>query len=132
AGFIGEPPMNLLSSLIVQRGEDFIFTFESSNLEVSVPKRYQKVVKDQMKITLGVRPVDIRIATEKTLGTYVPIAIYENLGDERRISVRVGEALLSMTTAEDVYYNSGEEVQLVFHEERTHLFAPDTGERIRG
>ena len=71
------------------------------------------------------------IAKQKVKGTSVPIAIYENLGDERRISVRVGEQLLSMTTADDVFYQAGEQVQLVFHEERTHLFHAETGERIR-
>ena len=75
--------------------------------------------------------MDVLIAEEEVSSTPVPVAVYENLGDERRISVRVGEMLLSMTTSEDVYYEAGQKVQLVFHEERTHLFDPETGERIR-
>ncbi|HAX52383.1 MAG TPA: hypothetical protein DCX82_10670 [Lachnospiraceae bacterium] len=108
-----------------------MFTFEGSELQVEVPKRYNKVVKDKMKVTLGVRPVDVLIAEEEVSSTPVPVAVYENLGDERRISVRVGEMLLSMTTPEDVYYETGQNVQLVFHEERTHLFDPETGGRIK-
>lgn len=131
AGFIGEPPMNLMSSTIERQGEKFMFTFEGSLLQVEVPKRYNKVVRDQMKVTLGVRPVDVLIAKEEVSSTPVPVAVYENLGDERRISVRVGEMLLSMTTPDDVYYEAGQKVQLIFHEERTHLFDPETGERIR-
>lgn len=131
AGFIGEPPMNLMSSTIEKQGEKFMFTFEGSLLQVEVPKRYNKIVKDQMKVTLGVRPVDVLIAKEEVSSTPVPVAVYENLGDERRISVRVGEMLLSMTTPDDVYYEAGQKVQLIFHEERTHLFDPETGERIR-
>ena len=131
AGFIGEPPMNLLPVTIVKKDEQFMFTFEGSSLEVEVPQKYNKLVEDGMKVTLGVRPVDVMIAKQKVKGTSVPIAIYENLGDERRISVRVGEQLLSMTTADDVFYQAGEQVQLVFHEERTHLFHAETGERIR-
>lgn len=131
AGFIGEPPMNLLTSVIQKQEDKYMFTFEGSDLWVEVPKRYNKTVKDKMKVILGVRPVDVLIARGKALSTPVPVAVYENLGDERRISVRVGEMLLSMTTPEDVYYEAGQKVQLVFHEERTHLFDPDTGNRIR-
>lgn len=131
AGFIGEPPMNLMSSTIEKQGQKFMFTFEGSLLQVEVPRRYNKIVKDQMKVTLGVRPVDVLIAKEEVSSTPVPVAVYENLGDERRISVRVGEMLLSMTTPDDVYYEAGQKVQLIFHEERTHLFDPETGERIR-
>lgn len=131
AGFIGEPPMNLMSSTIVKEGAGFMFTFANSDLKVEVPDRYKKVVSDGMKVTLGVRPVDVIISKKPVNSTPVPIAIFENLGDERRISVRVGEMLLSMTTAEDVIYQPGEEVQLIFQEERTHLFDPQTGERIR-
>ncbi|WP_333676897.1 ABC transporter ATP-binding protein [Muricomes intestini] len=131
AGFIGEPPMNLMPSVIEKQGDKYMFTFEGSELQVEVPKRYNKVVKDKMKVTLGVRPVDVLIAEEEVSSTPVPVAVYENLGDERRISVRVGEMLLSMTTPEDVYYETGQNVQLVFHEERTHLFDPETGGRIK-
>ena len=131
AGFIGEPPMNLLPSTILKKGDAFMFTFAGSQLEVEVPKRYNQVVSDGLEITLGVRPVDVLISKEKTSLASVPVAIYENLGDERRVAVRVGEELLSMTTAEDVYYESGQEVQLIFHAERTHLFNRQTGERIR-
>lgn len=131
AGFIGEPPMNLMSSTIEKHGDKFMFTFEGSLLQVEVPKRYNKIVKDQMKVTLGVRPVDVLIAKAEVSSTPVPVAVYENLGDERRISVRVGEMLLSMTTPDDVYYEAGQKVQLIFHEERTHLFDPETGDRIR-
>jgi multiple sugar transport system ATP-binding protein len=35
-----------------------------------------------------------------------------------------------MTTAEDVWYEKGQKVQLEFRAERTHLFNPETGERI--
>lgn len=131
AGFIGEPPMNLLACTIKQEGQHFMFTFEGSELLVAVPSKYNNVVKDGMKVTLGVRPVDVMISKEKIKGTHIPVAVFEDLGDERRISVRVGEMFLSMTTGEEVSYEKGQMVQLTFHEDRTHLFNPNTGERIR-
>lgn len=35
------------------------------------------------------------------------------------------------TTAEDIYYEPGQNVQLIFHEEHTHLFDIISGDRIR-
>jgi multiple sugar transport system ATP-binding protein len=130
AGFIGEPPMNLLSSVIDRVEGGFFFTFPDSDVRVEVPARYRDIVSQGQRITLGVRPVDVMVAKRRTKGSYVPIAIYENLGDERRVSVRVGSSLLNMTTPEDVWYERGQEVQIEFKEEKTHLFDPDTGNKI--
>jgi len=130
AGFIGEPPMNLLASVIIGVGGGFLFTFPDSELRVEVPARYHGAVKDGDRVTLGVRPVDVTAASRPTKGSHVPTAIYENLGDERRLSVRVGNNLLNMTTAENVWYERGQKIQLEFKAEKTHLFDPKTGNRI--
>ncbi|MDR1620863.1 MAG: ABC transporter ATP-binding protein [Synergistaceae bacterium] len=131
AGFIGEPPMNLLSSVIEKGDGVFFFTFPDSDLRVEVPERYRRQVEDKQKVTLGVRPVDVTVAARETRGSFVPIAIYENLGDERRISVRVGSNLLNMATSDDLWYEKDQKVQLEFKAERTHLFDPETGNRIQ-
>lgn len=132
AGFIGEPPMNLLKSTISAVDGGFVFTFEGSDLRVPVPERYFKVVHDNMAVTLGVRPVDVLIADKsESGGTPIPVAIYEDLGDERRVSVRVGESLLNLTTTDQIYYDRGDIISLKFHAEKTHLFDINTGDRIR-
>ena len=46
ASFIGEPPMNILETVIRGKGDHFVFTFEGSNLEIAVPDRYDHVVSD--------------------------------------------------------------------------------------
>jgi multiple sugar transport system ATP-binding protein len=126
AGFIGEPPMNLLSSTIAKSGEDLFFTFQGSDLRVKVPKRYRDVVSDRTKVTLGVRPVDVLI-TDSDSSTPVPVAIYENFGDERRVSVRVGETLLNLITTADISYKKGDIIHLDFNSEKTHLFDAESG-----
>ena len=132
AGFIGEPPMNLMTSVIHRVDGGFVFTFEGSDLRIPVPVRYNEIVSDGMKVTLGVRPVDVLIAREdEPSGTPIPVAIYEDLGDERRISVRVGENLMNLTTADAIYYERGDLVSLKFNADKTHLFDINTGERIR-
>jgi multiple sugar transport system ATP-binding protein len=129
AGFIGEPPMNLLRSQIVKKQEGFFFAFTGSDLRVKVPGRYTNVVSDRMKLTLGVRPVDVLI-TGKASSTPVPVAIYENFGDERRVSIRVGEDHLNITTTAEVFYQRGDVIHLEFNSEKTHLFDAETGAAI--
>lgn len=132
AGFIGEPPMNLLSAVIDKSPGGYVFTFPDSDLRIGVPERYESVVRAGMRLTLGVRPVDVLLErSEDAPGTPIPVAVYENLGDERRVGVRVGDTLLNLTTVEPIYFERGDLVRLKFNAERTHLFDPDTGERIR-
>jgi multiple sugar transport system ATP-binding protein len=130
AGFIGEPPMNLMRSVIAKTQDGFFFTFAGSDLKVKVPGRFNALVSDGQAITLGVRPVDVLITKEET-STPIPVAVYEDFGDERRISVRVGEELLNITTPQDVSYEHGDIIHLEFNSEKTHLFDPTTGNSIR-
>ncbi|MDR2160025.1 MAG: ABC transporter ATP-binding protein [Treponema sp.] len=129
AGFIGEPPMNLLKSVIVKTEQGFSFTFTKSDLRVRVPERYNGLIRDGMAVTLGVRPVDVLI-TGRDTSTPVPVAVYENFGDERRISIHVGEGLLNLTTTEDLFFRHGDVIHLEFNSEKTHLFDPETGVSI--
>ena len=131
AGFIGEPPMNLIKSTIAKVDGGFVFTFAGSDLRIGVPHRYDALIHDRMIVTLGVRPVDVLLCSKEKGGSPIPVAVYENLGDERRISVRVGENLLYLTTAENVYFDRGETIYLSFRAERTHLFDVETGNRLR-
>lgn len=126
AGFIGEPPMNLLGSTIAKSEADLFFTFEGSDLRVKVPTRYRDLVFDGTRVTLGVRPVDVLI-TKNDSSTPVPVAIYENFGDEGRVSVRVGDTLLNLITTADVSYKKGDIIRLEFNSEKTHLFDAESG-----
>ncbi|MDR1149077.1 MAG: ABC transporter ATP-binding protein [Spirochaetaceae bacterium] len=130
AGFIGEPPMNLLQSLIVKRDGGFFFSFEESDLLIKVPGHSQDLVADGENVTLGIRPVDVLI-TDSDTSTPVPVSVYENFGDERRISMKVGQKHLNITTTENVFYKHGDIIHLDFNSEKTHLFNHETGRVIR-
>ena len=59
------------------------------------------------------------------------MATFENLGDERRIGIRVGEFLLMLITEDEKRYKMGETIKLEVRAEKTHLFDIQTGNRIR-
>jgi multiple sugar transport system ATP-binding protein len=131
AGFIGEPPMNLVNVIIEKSGVDFLFNIDDGHVKIPVPKKYYAVIKDGMRIRMGIRPTDLRIDDESGKGSSVNITVYENLGDEGRVSIRIGEEFLMLITDSERVYKAGDRIKLEVNENKTHLFDRVTGERIR-
>lgn len=131
ASFIGEPPMNILETTIIKQNETFFFTFQGSDLKIAVPQRYYSVVSNGFQCKMGVRPMDVLIGSADSEGTPEKIATFENLGDERRVGIRVGETLLMLITEDETRYCSGDIIKLEVRGEKTHLFHLETGERIK-
>lgn len=131
AAFIGEPPMNILTTTVIRHEEDFYFTFADSAMRILVPRRYYDKVHDGFVVKMGVRPMDLYIGGESSKGLPERIAMFENLGDERRIGIRVGEILMMLITTDERRYRQGDIIKLEVNEEKTHLFDLETGDRIR-
>lgn len=131
AGFIGEPPMNILTVEVQKREDGFFFKILDADILIPVPERYDSVVFDGMAVRLGVRPSDVLIVGEKSKGSNVAISVFENLGEEKKISFRVGEGFLTLITTDEKRYKQGDIVKLEVKSEKTHLFDVNTGDRIR-
>ncbi|MBR4831378.1 MAG: ABC transporter ATP-binding protein, partial [Butyrivibrio sp.] len=104
---------------------------KDSNLQIAVPKRYYSVVSDGFRCKMGVRPMDVLIGGEDSQGTPEEIATFENLGDERRIGIHVGDVLMMLITEDEKRYKRGDVIKLEVRGEKTHLFDIETGDRIR-
>ncbi len=130
AAFIGEPPMNILRTTVIKHDNDFYFTFKDSNLRILVPRRYYDKVHDGFEVKMGVRPMDLYVGNKESKGTHERVAVFENLGDERRIGVRVGDNLVMLITADERRYHHGDVIKLEVNEQKTHLFDLETGDRI--
>lgn len=122
--------MNLLQTKIKQKGNSFIFTFENSSLELKVPDKYKKILHNDMEVTIGIRPTDVHIDKEKSLHADAVVSVYENLGDERRVSVSIGKAVLCMTTTDNIQYRPKDIIYLSFNAEKIHLFNNKTGKNL--
>lgn len=132
AGFIGEPPMNLMRVQIVEESDRLYFLFPRKGIRVAVPRKYKGAVKPGEDVTLGVRPTDIFISTEDENGSQVFVDVFENLGDEKRISIDVGEEdFLTLITEDERRFKKGDQIRLKFHEDKTHIFDIGTGARIQ-
>lgn len=130
AAFIGEPPMNILLTTVIKQENDFYFTFADSHLRILVPRRYYNKVHDGFEVKMGVRPMDLYIGSEDSKGTPERVAVFENLGDERRIGIRVGDHLIMLITNDEKRYRHGDIIKLEVNEDKTHLFDLATGNRI--
>ncbi|MDO4548354.1 MAG: ABC transporter ATP-binding protein [Clostridia bacterium] len=131
AAFIGEPPMNILETTVIKIEDEFYFTFADSDLRILVPHRYYSKLSDGFKVKMGVRPMDLYVGKEDSKGVPERVAVFENLGDERRIGVRVGENLMMLITDDEKRYARGDVIKLEVNAEKTHLFDIQTGNRIR-
>lgn len=131
ASFIGEPPMNIMVTTIDEVAGEYFFTFANSELRILAPARYKGVLHKGFQVKMGVRPMDVLVGNLDSKGTPVEVATFENLGDERRIGIRVGENLLMLITDDETRYRAGNPIKLEVRGEKTHLFDMETGERIR-
>ncbi|MDR1580542.1 MAG: ABC transporter ATP-binding protein [Synergistaceae bacterium] len=131
AGFIGDPPMNLADVEVVSREDKLMFAFVRGDFKLPVPKSYEPVLHRGERVRLGIRPTELIAEPENGSGEPAIVDVYEDLGDECRISVAQGDGYLSVILEDDRRYRSGEKIKLRAKEEKVLLFSHENGSRIR-
>ena len=119
AAFIGSPAMNLVNGTITKG------SFVADNIKIDGFK-----AKDG-PVTLGFRAEDAMIVEAKqphsiSAQTYT----MELLGDATMITVKVGDAMVSVKASKDYRVEIGETVHINVPLEICHLFNHETGERL--
>ncbi|MEM7295054.1 MAG: ATP-binding cassette domain-containing protein, partial [Pseudomonadota bacterium] len=117
ASFIGSPAMNLMSGTISGG------TFSAHGVSVS------GLTGPEGPATLGFRAEDAEVVTE---GGEVTSEVYsmELLGDATMVSIRVGEALVSVKAPKDYRTEIGAQVRFSVPASICHLFDANTGARL--
>ncbi len=119
ASFIGNPAMNLIEG-VVEDG-----TFRAQN--VAIPG----VKAPDGPLTLGFRAEDAGITEAGQGQINAPIYTMELLGDATMVSVRVGEALVSVKADKNYRAAIHDDVSISVPTEICHLFDGQTGARIK-
>ncbi|WP_413712554.1 ABC transporter ATP-binding protein [Rhizobium sp. Rhizsp82] len=114
AGFIGSPPMNLVSGL-AEGG-----TFSASGVKVACPAQLSG------QVTLGFRPEDCLIGGENLQGTVYGV---EPTGDITYLSVRTPEKTFEIKAARDFRAKIDSTVSIGFDPSRLYYFDRD-GNRV--
>ena len=122
AGFIGSPPMNLMTGQA--DGSRFVVGGVTLPLPAAAPR--------SGALILGVRPEHVAIATKGSQAEWtMKVDVLEMLGAERLVYGRLGDALFTLRIdGMDTPPKPGNEIRLHVPPERMHWFDAASGKRL--
>ena len=121
AGFIGSPAMNLLEG----RLEDGIFVTDGGR-EILQAGRGRRA-----KAILGIRPEDIEVVPRSEDAVQAITYATENTGESILVTAQLGKQRLTCKGSRYLKAAINEPIGLRVNPERTYLFDPETGHRVR-
>ena len=130
AGFIGTPPMNMLSVEVQE--EDGRLSIVSPYFTVAIPPELEEPLRKHGKsrAILGVRPEDLIISPNND-DFQAEVFVVEPQGAQQIVSFKLGEGLIFKSVVDaTLSVKPGQPVYLKFNHARIHLFDQETGRRI--
>jgi multiple sugar transport system ATP-binding protein len=132
AGFIGSPAMNFLEGTL--RAEDGHLVFDGGEgLRIAIPGERAGRAKPDQRVTLGVRPENLRPtqgeATDDSV-IVLQLELLEPMGNEVFIYARHGAHQLVARVPPQGLPQPGEPIRLAVELDRVHLFDGETEERL--
>ena len=129
AGFIGNPPMNLLPCRVAVRNGSLFAASEDIEIEIA---HFQGHVAPEQDVVLGIRPQDLALTTETGVSTASGrVWVVELVGSEKLVDVDFGnKRRLIVQTRADTLVREEDTVLVRVPPERVHLFDGRTGRRI--
>jgi multiple sugar transport system ATP-binding protein len=134
AGFIGEPPMNLINGRIMS--DDGVPVFRSTDHGLSIPlpagllnsaERFKN-----KELVLGIRPHHFHLVHQKKSAQYLgTVVIYESLGEEGVLEVEVEGCALTILTEPEHHYQPGDTVGVAADWENAIFFDRDSGQSLK-
>ena len=126
AGFIGDPPMSLLSGRAVFEKSP---RFEFGNVSLTLPPRIVALRSnlDSPNITLGIRSEAVRIARSEK-GLKATVRSHEWVGRQQQIVVHIGENSIRFRTDETAPFHIGDTMALDIDLGDAMAFSASTGQ----
>ncbi|MFO7896045.1 MAG: sn-glycerol-3-phosphate ABC transporter ATP-binding protein UgpC [Candidatus Cloacimonadales bacterium] len=127
AGFIGTPPMNFLEGTISQNSQ---LCFEVGSFKIPVASKYEKILTNYLgkKITLGIRPENIKFAPDSSIAALVEVV--EPMGNEVIFYLEMQGQKLLFRTEKRENITVGEALPFTMQPEKMHFFDPETEESL--
>jgi len=126
AGFVGAPPMNMLDVEV----DNGALRIVGSEVRLPLPDRFKPIVGDKTRLSLGIRPEALRLATVDLAGGHAlpaRIEVVELTGPELVATARLGQQKLTACLAPRARVGQGDVAAFVVDDEALHLFDPATG-----
>jgi len=133
AGFIGTPPMNLISCTIQEKnGSSYL---DTGTFTLPLTNDVGKLVQDQTtssELILGFRCEDVSIERKKTPQEFVEAEVYvtEPTGSEIIVDLKIGPDIVKAKTGPSFSIGIGDHVWMGIKKERTYIFDKNTGKAI--
>ncbi len=128
AQFVGSPSMNLLEG----RKDTAARSFRSGAVALGLSQSQLGRLDGRERVTLGIRPEHIRIATSAREGG-LPASVYvtELMGNETLVFLKLGEEKIIARAGADFRAEPEEQVWVSFEMERAEFFDAESGEALR-
>lgn len=128
AGFIGSPSMNFITTTLTD-GKLASTTFE---YELTTETSRGLAVTEGDNVILGIRPEDIQPADGDDINSItITVDVVEPLGDTNYVYFQLGETDCTASIPGDTPVSAGDSLEILFPEDRIHLFDETTGETIK-
>jgi len=127
AGFVGSPSMNFLS--VRQDGS----TLEHETFDYEIGSETADALVDASRnLTMGIRPEHISI-TSGDQGNAIPttVKVTEPMGEITYVYFEIGEETYTASIDGERRIESGQEIHVVFPEEKIHIFDGQSGEAVK-
>ena len=121
AGFIGSPPINLIS--VSLQKSDGRFLLKNRDLQIKLAKEIGSKAENNSTgsgILLGIRPEHITINEKEGIETEVYVV--EPLGRDILVSVKLGKSMIKVFASPSFKANIGDRVRLNFNLDKIMLF----------
>jgi len=131
AGFIGNPPMNLLPATVIVDDRALSVQIGDQRLRIDAPIAKQLPHLLQPPATLGIRPEDLSLAAgEDDVALAAQVSQVEYLGHETLVYVHADEAHAIARLPGTIHFTRGDRLRLRPDWQRAHFFAED-GKALR-
>jgi multiple sugar transport system ATP-binding protein len=130
AEFVGSPSMNSVDGEVDVKARTF--TAEGIELTLSGGQIEQlSRLNPDRRVTLGIRPEDIQVSTNKRDG-WVPLSVYvtELMGSETFVFLKLGGERIVARAPGDFRAETDSTVWIEMDTERAHLFDPGSSQRL--
>ena len=130
AGFVGEPPMNLLDCTL--EGTDAVPAVTHPGFRLPLSDRQAErlsACRAGMPVRVGIRPDDLRIepGADGTLDVPGEVFVTEPLGGDMVVEANVGGDRITVKTKIGPMGGPGEPCRLAFDTDKLHVFDKDSG-----
>jgi multiple sugar transport system ATP-binding protein len=125
AGFIGSPAMNFIEATLGESNGAVVAEAPGLRLTLPGPQAARARAKAGRTVTLGIRPEDVHVATDRDspdLCFDATVEVVEQLGSEILLDTRVGPATVVASVDPTMRIHSNDRLRLSLKPERLHLF----------